>query len=41
MIAGLKGTVQEKNLNEAHFYADIVDPHKGVPAEVLAAIKAL
>jgi hypothetical protein len=29
------------NVNEAHFYADIADPNKGVPAAVFAAIKAL
>ena len=33
--------LKQSNINEAHFYADIADPIKGVPPAVLAAIKAL
>jgi len=40
-IAEYGQQLKQLNLSEAHFYADIADPVKGVPAEVLAAIKAL
>ena len=40
-IAEYGRQLQQSNINEAHFYADIADPAKGVPAGVLAAIKAL
>jgi hypothetical protein len=33
--------LQAMNVTEAHFYADIADPNKGVPPAVFAAIKAL
>lgn len=40
-IAEYGRQLQQSNISEAHFYADIADPHKSVPAAVLAAIKAL
>jgi hypothetical protein len=40
-IAEYGQQLQQSNINEAHFYADIADPAKGVPPGVLAAIKAL
>jgi hypothetical protein len=33
--------LKHSNINEAHFYADIADPTKGVAPAVLGAIKAL
>jgi hypothetical protein len=40
-IAEYGQQLKQLNTNEAHFYADIADPTKGVPPAVLAAIKAL
>jgi hypothetical protein len=40
-IAEYGQQLTQLNIDEAHFYADVADPIKGVPAAVLAAIKAL
>jgi hypothetical protein len=40
-IAEYGQQLQAMNVNEAHFYADIADPKRGVPPDVFAAIKAL
>jgi hypothetical protein len=40
-IAQYGQELKQSNLDEAHFYADIADPLKGVPPAVLGAIKVL